>query len=123
MKHLPLPSRSALLSLTSVSEDLYQRALSADEYSSVESFIEDLLFGDEELVYGFADLQILSFRTQLTIPEIRSYLDAYGLTLAKRVVPNEVRGFSANGNNRWASSPSHGGSGTEQIQGFAGNPG
>jgi hypothetical protein len=58
-------------------------------------------------------------------PVIRS-LKGYGLTMAERKPEKTVRGFHSNSHDRWSgpgSSSCHGGSGWQQISGFAGDEG
>jgi len=95
---------------------------SAPEFESVEAFVEYLM-DDEVEVFTAADLQALSAATQTSIRRLRVELEGWGLSLAHRPSERRVRGFTANPHDRWhgpGSCPTHGGSGWEQINGFAG---
>jgi len=94
----------------------------APEFESVEAFVE-FLMDDEVEVFTAADLQALSAATQTSITRLRVELEGWGLSLAHRPSERHVRGFTANSHDRFygpGSSPMHGGSGWEQINGFAG---
>jgi hypothetical protein len=92
------------------------------EYATLEDFVEYML-EDERYRYTYRDLQLLSESLKLSIPKVRAALDDWGLKLATRPKEQEVRGFSSWDNNRWAGNPGAGGSGWEQISGFAGQKG
>lgn len=95
---------------------------SAPEFESVEAFVE-FLIDDEVEVFTAADLQTLSAATQTSIKRLRVELESWGLSLAPRASERRVRGFTANPHDRWygpGSCKTHGGSGWEQIAGFAG---
>lgn len=94
----------------------------APEFESVEAFVE-FLMDDEVEVFTAEDLQTLSASTQTSIKRLRAELEGWGLSLAHRPFERRVRGFTANPHDRWhglGSCKTHGGSGWEQINGFAG---
>ena len=96
------------------------------EYDSVEEFAEYLI-DDEQTTFTIEDIRCLNFRHQLRIQVIRAALEDWGLTYipCPLRVP-KVRGFTTNSNDRFygpGSSRMHGGSGHEQINGFAGQEG
>ena len=96
------------------------------EYDSVEEFAEFSL-DDERTTFTIEDLRCLGFRHQLRIQVIRAALESWGLTyIPCPLRVRKVRGFRTSSNDRWfgpGSSPTHGGSGHEQINGFAGQEG
>lgn len=96
-----------------------------DEYEGVEALVEFLMEDDLE---SFDYRHLTALRTRLHRPahELRRELEAYGLTLAARPKAKKMRGFDSNDHDRWygpGSSPTHGGSGWEQITGMAGQKG
>lgn len=91
------------------------------EFRSVEAFIEDNESGE----FTHDDLAVLNFVLRRPVRDIKSELEDWGLQLRLRreVV---VRGFRSNSNDRWSgpgSCESFGGSGSDQITGFAGRKG
>jgi hypothetical protein len=92
------------------------------EYSSLEDFVEYLL-DDDRYGYDHNDLTQLSTSLGLSVSKVRAALDDWGLHLKMRPKERSVRGFNSWDNNRWASNPCKGGSGWEQISGFAGQKG
>jgi hypothetical protein len=95
------------------------------EYESVETFAE-FLMADDRTSFTLADVVTLATNTQTSDPKVIDELKSYGFTMVKREPPKVVRGFQSNSHDRWygkGSSPSHGGSGWEQISGFAGQEG
>jgi hypothetical protein len=99
--------------------------MSNPEYESVESFVQDCL-DDERTTFTHEDLGELAYGLQRSRCRVRADLEGYGLTLAPRAVEKRVRGFTTSSQDRWfgpGSSNSHGGSGHEQITGFAGRRG
>lgn len=92
------------------------------EYESIEAFVEYLL-DDERFEYDHEDLQALSASLRLSSHKVRRELDSWGLTLKRRPHEQEVRGFSSWDENRWQGNPCGGGTGYEQIAGFAGKKG
>ena len=98
---------------------------SQPEFCSIETFVEYLL-DEERVTFTFLDLQGLNFALQRPTAEIRRQLEGYGLKLETRPNEKRVRGFSTRSNDRHfgpGSSKSYGGSGHEQIGGWAGQEG
>ena len=96
------------------------------ELASVESFA-DFLLADDRTEFTFDEAVALSEALGQSVPVyvIRG-LKALGFTMEPREIPKEVRGFNSNSHDRWSgkgSCPTHGGSGHEQITGFAGQEG
>lgn len=95
------------------------------EYASIEAFVE-YCYEDERETFDHNDLGELAFRLKLSRCTVRKSLESYGLRLATRAPEKRVRGFTSNPHDRWygpGSCPTHGGSGYEQINGFAGRKG
>lgn len=92
------------------------------EYETIEEFVEYLL-DEDRFEYDHRDLQILSEHLRVSIPKVRAELDSWGLRLKERPHEREVRGFNSWDHNRWAGNPCKGGSGHDQIAGFAGQKG
>lgn len=97
-----------------------------DEFQSYEAFVEYLLDEDRDECKA-GELQALAARLRLPVKDVRATLEgAYGVKLADRLHPVKARGFNTSSNDRWygpGSSPSHGGSGWEEITGMAGRRG
>lgn len=92
------------------------------EYESVEAFVEFLL-DEDRTSFNHADLGELAFQLQRSRSKIRAELEEYGLMLSERPFEKKVRGFTSNNHNRWHGNPCGGGTGWEQINGFAGQAG
>jgi hypothetical protein len=90
--------------------------------AAVNALVEDLLDNDETTAPWVVLDEIakeLGCATYAVIAEARKQ----GLTVGERGVPRKVRTISSNSHDRWSgpgSCPTHGGSGYEQISGFAG---
>jgi hypothetical protein len=98
---------------------------SAPEYETVEAFAQ-FLYDDERDTFTANDLVTLNRRLHIPTHTIRKDLEGYGLKLRMRAPEQKVRGIHTSSQDRWygpGSSPSHGGSGWEQIAGFAGQRG
>lgn len=94
-------------------------------YNNVEEFATELV-DDERESFTFAEADSLAEDLQVTTAKVIRDLQAYGLKYEGRKVEKRVRGFSSNPHDRWSgpgSSPTHGGSGYEQINGFGGREG
>jgi hypothetical protein len=91
----------------------------APEFESIEAFAE-LLYEEEREVYTFEELMQLTTAAKVSAKRAIAELAEYGLRYAGRPHEKNVRGFTTK-NDRWTACPSHGGSGYEQIAGFAGN--
>lgn len=95
------------------------------EFASYEDFVEELE-NDERDTFTHVELQKLSAATGMYYREILRQLVADGFRLVPRAIPRRVRTFSSNPHDRWygpGSCKTHGGSGHEQIAGFAGRVG
>jgi hypothetical protein len=95
------------------------------EYASIEDFVEYLL-DEDRTSYTHVELVALARSLQLSPSKVRVALDDWGLHLCPRHREQTVRGFTTSSHDRWygpGSSSSHGGSGWEQISGFAGQKG
>jgi hypothetical protein len=97
----------------------------APEYESIESFVQYVM-DEEQDQFTHEDLGELAYGLQRSRNKVRADLESYGLKLAPRAFEKRTRGFTTSSNDRWfgpGSSPMHGGSGWEQINGFAGQKG
>jgi hypothetical protein len=92
------------------------------ELESVESFVQ-FCMDEDKFTFTHLELRALCLNCKTSGSKLRAELEAYGLTLAEREPPKTIRGFTANNNTRWAGNPCAGGSGHEQIMGFAGRRG
>lgn len=95
------------------------------EYASVESFVEYMLDDDRD-EFTVVELGYLNRRLARPTRMIRRELEEYGLHLRGQRMEHRVRTVNDNPHDRWygpGSSPSHGGSGWEQIAGMAGQVG
>lgn len=95
------------------------------EYESIESFVEYKM-DDEQHTFTVEELVDLGFWLRRSFHPVRVELESYGLTFIKRPHVRSVRGVSSSGNDRYygpGSEKMHGGSGWEQINGFAGQKG
>lgn len=93
--------------------------------AAVESLVEETL-GDDLDVVTFEACQEVADATGLHVGSVVGLVKGYGLRVGPRAVPREVRGYRSNSHDRWfgkGSCPTHGGSGWEQISGFAGQKG
>jgi len=96
-----------------------------DEFASVEDFVE-FLWDDDRTEFDWRHLNCLASRTGKSNRALRQELEGWGLKLAERKRPNKTRGFQTSSHDRWygpGSSPTHGGSGWEEITGMAGRKG
>lgn len=89
------------------------------EFESVETFAE-YLYEEERESFTYIELVELSRSVRLSVSKLIGELEGYGLRYEGREHEKEVRGFLTK-NDRWTACPSHGGTGYEQISGFAGN--
>jgi hypothetical protein len=95
------------------------------EFKSIEAFVE-FCMDDERTTFDHTDLGELAFNLHRSRCKVRAELESWGLTLVERPREKRVRGFTVSSHDRWfglGSSKSHGGSGWEQISGFAGQKG
>ena len=95
------------------------------EFASIETFVT-LLLDDERLSVTQVEIATVARRTGRTVKETTAILiTTWGLSLGPPPAP-KGRGFGANDHNRWTgelTEKCHGGSGHEQINGFAGREG
>jgi hypothetical protein len=92
---------------------------------AVNLFVEELI-DDDRSEATFPELEKISREIGIHVGTIVAMVKSYGIAVGARVVPREVRGFTSNSHDRWhgkGSSATHGGSGWEQISGFAGHRG
>ncbi len=96
------------------------------EYANLEAFVEFCLEGNRE-TYNHVDLQELAFSLRLSHHKVRLELEGYGLSLVYREKEKDVRGVhsSCDHDRFWGpgAEKMHGGSGHEQINGWAGREG
>jgi hypothetical protein len=95
------------------------------EYKSVEDFV-DYCMDDERTTFTHVELRALAFNARTSASKVRGELEGFGLKLEVREPAKAIRGFTANPHDRWygkGACKSHGGSGWEQIAGFAGQKG
>lgn len=95
------------------------------EYESIEAFVQECM-DDERATFTHEELGELAFNLRKSRSKIRAELESYGLSLAMRPIEKRTRGFTSNPHDRWfgpGACPTHGGSGWEQINGFAGRIG
>ena len=98
---------------------LYSKAQAA-----VQALCEDILDNDETSV-PFEDIEAAAEEVGLNVTYLVGLVKGYGLKV-ERAKHKEVRGFTSNSHDRWhgkGSCATHGGSGWEQIAGFAGRKG
>ena len=92
---------------------------------AVEILVEDAM-GNERNEVAFAEVEQIALEVGISLSTIVALVKGYGLKIGERPIVREVRGFKSNPHDRWygkGSSPTHGGSGWEQITGFAGPKG
>jgi len=95
------------------------------DYASVETFVEAWM-EDDEASFDWRHLALLAWNLRRSRSVIREELEAYGLKFQGRPNVRRIRTLSSNPHDRWygpGSSPTHGGSGWEQVTGFAGQEG
>lgn len=92
------------------------------ELESVETFVQYCM-DEDRFTFTHLELRALALNCKLSGSKIRADLEGYGMSLGERVVAKQIRGFTANNNNRWQGNPCAGGSGHDQINGFAGRNG
>ncbi len=96
------------------------------EYESVEAFVAYLLDNDRES-FTFEEATLLANGLgHKVVSKAICVLKDYGLRMVPREPPKVVRGFLTSSHDRWygpGSSPTHGGTGWEQIGGFGGQEG
>lgn len=100
--------------------------LSQEQVTRFEEFAEECLGNDRvEFTYEEALKLAREAGFSVALPAIQ-WLKDFGMTMAVREPAKSVRGFRSSNHDRYfgpGSSPMHGGSGYEQISGFAGQEG
>lgn len=105
-------------------------ALTANEILSraraaITLFVEEKTDNDETN-FSFEEAEAVAEESGIHVSSVVQAVKGYGLTMMERPVEKRVRGFRTSSNDRFfgpGSSPMHGGSGAEQINGFAGQKG
>ena len=95
------------------------------DHSDVATFAE-FLVDDERTTFTSDDIVQLAEAERKSYHIVRKALEAYGFKLATRPHEKHFRGVSSSDNDRYfgkGSERMHGGSGWEQINGFAGQKG
>ena len=93
------------------------------EYQTVEDFVMFCL-EDDRATFSHLELRALALNTKTSGTKVREELEgSYGLKLLERPALKHIRGFTANPHDRWIASGNCGGSGGDQILGFAGRRG
>lgn len=86
----------------------------------------EFLCEEDRSQYFHQELMALASTAKLSPQKIRIQLKDWGLELVCRLHEQHPRGFTTNSHDRWygpGSCPTFGGSGYEQIAGFAGRRG
>ena len=78
---------------------------------------------DDRTSFTFTEADELAKTLQVSTAKVIRDLKAYGLTYCGRPNEKSVRGFTSNSHDRWSGNPCSGGSGWEQVTGFAGQEG
>jgi len=91
-------------------------------YRTVEELATDIM-DDDRTSFTFAEADELAETLGVLTAQVIRDLKAYGLTYDGRTTERKVRGFTTNSHDRWNGNPCSGGSGWEQVTGFAGQEG
>lgn len=105
--------------------DLDPDEIASEDYQSIEAFVEAAI-EDDELQFDWRHLAALAWNLRRSRETIRKELISYGLHFGCKPSGRRVRTIGDNPHDRWygpGSSPTHGGSGWEQVAGFAGQEG
>lgn len=95
------------------------------EHASVEAFV-DYLMADERESFTYMEADLVAKGLRVATYVVIENLQGYGFRYEGRASEKRVRGFKSNNHDRWygpGACKSHGGSGWEQITGFAGQKG
>jgi hypothetical protein len=92
------------------------------EYKSIEDFAQYCV-DDDRKQYSHIELRALCFNLRQSSQMVRKSLALFDIVLSERPFEKQIRGFTSNNHNRWEACKSYGGSGHEQINGFAGRVG
>jgi hypothetical protein len=93
------------------------------EHESIEAFVE-FCVDDERDHFTTADMQAINRATHIRLQDVRKGLEGYGLRFVPREPEKRVRGWTSNPHDRFhgpGSDKMYGGSGWEQIAGWAGD--
>lgn len=93
--------------------------------AKIAELVDECLANDETTV-PFGTLLNLSEEMGVNLAVMVGLARNAGLEIGPREIPKAIRGFKANSHDRWSgpgSCKTHGGSGWEQINGFAGQKG
>jgi hypothetical protein len=100
--------------------------MNTPDFTSVEEFVGYLL-DEDRFTFTFEEAAGIAEALGQSVPTyVIRELKGWGLTMVPREPEKRVRGFQTSSHDRWfgpGSSPTHGGSGWEQITGFAGQKG
>ena len=92
---------------------------------AVRQFVQDHL-DDDQTSCTFAEAEALADELKVHVSAVVHEIKVWGLLVGERAVAKRVRGVNSNSHDRWngpGSCPTAGGSGFEQINGFAGREG
>lgn len=95
------------------------------EHESVDAFAEFLVAEDRDS-FSFIEAEVVAQGLKVATYVVIHGLKDYGFIYEGRTSEKRVRGFRSNSHDRWygpGACKSHGGSGHEQITGFAGQKG
>ena len=92
------------------------------DLETVETFVEACQ-ADGTSTFDWQHLALLAWNLRKQRHQVRIELEGYGLRFVERPQVKRVRTVSSNPHDRWHGNPCGGGSGWEQITGFAGPPG
>lgn len=99
--------------------------VSAKADKLVRIFVDEKL-ADEVTSFCFAEADEIAAAAKIHVSAVIARLKEEGMTYTGREVPKKTRGFKSNSHDRWSgpgSCATHGGSGWEQVNGFAGEEG
>lgn len=99
--------------------------LQAQAKEVIAGLVEDAL-DNEQTFIPYTEIEAVAEEVGLHVTTLIGLVKGYGMTVGPRAKEREVRGFTSNSHDRWhgkGSCASHGGSGWEQIAGFAGRKG
>ncbi len=100
-------------------------ALLAKTAEAVDTFANELL-EDDRTSFDFKEATGVADDVGIHVSTVIKLLKEHGFTYEERPVEKPVRGYKTSSNDRWigpGSSKTHGGSGHEQIAGWAGQKG
>lgn len=95
------------------------------EHESIDAFAE-FLMAEDRASFSFIEAEVVATGLKVATYVVINGLKDYGFTYEGRTSEKRVRGYRSNSHDRWygpGACKSHGGSGHEQITGFAGQKG